>query len=104
MTMYRGLIPDSKMNFFKEIKAIAAKNPFGVSSSTRLIANIGDSTPDLHKYFLISATQSVLLYGVIIWAVLGKEVSTNMCFASGVSLPLSQRNRDRASDPRCLFY
>lgn len=64
---YLGLVIDSKMTFFEQIKRTADKASKGVMALSRLMANVGGPKANKRR-LLMSAVQSVLLYGAEIWA------------------------------------
>jgi hypothetical protein len=64
---YLGLVIDSKMTFFEQIKKTAEKASKGVMALSRLMANVGGPKSGKRR-LLMSAVQSVLLYGAEIWA------------------------------------
>ena len=71
---YLGLMLDSKMSFFEQIKAAADRAAAGVAALSRLMANVGGPI-STRRRLLMGATQSVLLYGAEVWAdALDKEV------------------------------
>lgn len=64
---YLGVMIDSKMTFFEQIKRTADKAAKGVMSLSRLMANIGGPRSSRRR-LLMAAVQSVLLYGSEVWA------------------------------------
>lgn len=67
MAKYLIIIIDTDMTFFEQICRTADKIAKGVKSLTRLMCNV--EGPKFSKLrLLISAVQSVLLYGTEVWA------------------------------------
>lgn len=71
---YLGIMIDSKLSFLHQINHTAEKAAKGVASLSRLMANIGGPSSSKRR-LLMTAVQSVLLYGAEIWAdALSKEI------------------------------
>lgn len=71
---YLGIMVDSKLNFFEQIRETADRAARGVMALARLMANVGGPRSSRRR-LLMSAVQSVLLYGAEIWAhALDKEM------------------------------
>lgn len=64
---YLGMMIDSKMNFFEQIRRTADKAAKGVTALSRLMANVGGPKSSKRR-LLMSSVQSVLLYGAEVWA------------------------------------
>lgn len=67
-TKYLGLMIDTKLSFSEQIRVTARKAAAGVTALSRLMANVGGPSSSKRR-LLMSAVQSVLLYGSEIWAV-----------------------------------
>lgn len=66
-TKYLGIMLDSKLNFWRQIKETTNKAAVITSQLSRLMANIGGPTPTKRR-LIMATTQSILLYGAEIWA------------------------------------
>jgi len=64
---YLGIMIDSKLSFWEQIKSSADKAARGVSSLSRLMTNTGGPRSSKRR-LLMTSVQSVLLYGAEIWA------------------------------------
>ncbi|XP_055387405.1 uncharacterized protein LOC129616010 [Condylostylus longicornis] len=64
---YLGVILDTRLNFWQQIQSVSEKAANTINRLSMLMANVGGPGP--HKRRLImTAAQSVLLYGAEIWA------------------------------------
>lgn len=70
---YLGVMIDSKLSFFEQIRQTAEKAARGVTALSRLMANVGGPKSSKRR-LLMAAVQSTLLYGAEVWAeALNKE-------------------------------
>lgn len=64
---YLGIMLDTKLNFWQQIKQVTDKAAVVTNQLSRLMANIGGPTPAKRR-LLMTTMQSILLYGAEIWA------------------------------------
>lgn len=64
---YLGILVDSKLSFFDQIRSSADKAAKGVTALSKLMANVS-GPKSTKRRLLMTAVQSVLLYGAEVWA------------------------------------
>lgn len=64
---YLGLMIDTKLTFWEQIKRAADKDATVTTALSRFMANTGGPRPGRHR-LLMTVAQSVMLYGAEIWA------------------------------------
>ena len=64
---YLGILMDTKLTFWPQIKRVAEKAAAITAAHSRIMANTSGPKPSKRR-LLMSVTHSILLYGAEIWA------------------------------------